>query len=227
MPESEDHSRRRAAQGLLGLARRIDALKGVPRTGWLDRGVDPALVESVADHSFGAALLAWSCAVQRAADGASLDPSRVLALALLHDLAEAETGDMPPYDPAAVPDARDMEARRAFLDRRHVRDEARQSAKRAREDAAMAALLEPLPPETREQFASLWEELRQGTSAEARFVKEVDRLETFLQSRAYQRAAPGLPMASFRLEVMETIDDPLLAAIRDAALAEGPPDDAE
>jgi hypothetical protein len=51
-------------------------------------------------------------------------------------------------------------------------------------------------------------------------VKQVDRLETFLQSRHYLRSDPSLPMASFRQEVVESIDDPLLAAIRDAALAD-------
>ena len=60
-----------------------------------------------------------------------------------------------------------------------------------------------------------------GESLEARFVKQVDRLETFLQSRLYLDSDPTLPMASFYQEVLETIDDPLLAAIRDAALATG------
>ncbi len=60
--------------------------------------------------------------------------------------------------------------------------------------------------------------LRRGESAEARFVKQIDRLETFLQSRVYHEQFPDAPMASFAQEVLETIDDPLLAAIRDEAL---------
>jgi 5'-deoxynucleotidase YfbR-like HD superfamily hydrolase len=68
-------------------------------------------------------------------------------------------------------------------------------------------------------LGALWNELYQGESPEARFVKQVDRLETFLQSRFYLETDPALPMASFHEEVLETMDDPLLAAIRDAALA--------
>ncbi len=75
-------------------------------------------------------------------------------------------------------------------------------------------------------MTEIWDELRQGTTVEARFVKQVDRLETFLQSRHYLGADPTLPVASFQQEVMETIDDPLLAAIRDATLERDSPDPA-
>jgi putative hydrolase of HD superfamily len=206
------------ARGLLTLARLVSKLKGVPRTGWLDRGVPPPQVESVADHSLGVALMAWACAVERQAQGAALDPARVALLALLHDVPEAETGDVPPYDPTDLSTRTDAEQRREFLDRRHLRDEETASSKRASEDAAIRRLLDALPPTVRSDLESLWVELQHGTSAEAQFVKQVDRLETFLQSRAYLDQMPTAPMDSFRREVLETIDDPLLAAIRDAAL---------
>jgi putative hydrolase of HD superfamily len=195
-------------------------LKSVPRTGWLDRGLPAADVESVADHSFGVALLAWACAIQAHAEGSDLDPQRVLLLALIHDLAEAETGDLPPYDPAAIPERADEVARRAFLNRRHVRDEARSAAKQDAEDRAMQSLLDALPPAPRAAIAALWAELRLGASAEARFVKQVDRLETFLQSRRYLAGDLNLAVESFRREVLETLDDALLTAVRDAALHE-------
>ncbi len=79
----------------------------------------------------------------------------------------------------------------------------------------LAALTEP----TRSELGALWDELHLGESPEARFVKQVDRLETFLQSRFYLRSDPTLPMASFQQEVFESIEDPMLAAIRDAALS--------
>jgi putative hydrolase of HD superfamily len=211
-----------SAPGLLTLAHFLDRFKSVLRTGWLDRGVEPLGSESVADHSFGVALLAWVCALQRCAEGVVLDPERVLKLALIHDLAEGETGDLPPYDPAAIPDGEDTEARRAFLETRHVRDSVRDAEKRTAEDASMQRLLAQLPDTPRLEMAALWDELRLGVSPEARFVKQVDRLETFLQSRHYLGMDPTLPMTSFRQEVLETIDDPLLAAIRDEALRDDP-----
>ena len=205
------------ARGLLALANAAMSLKAEPRTGWLDRGVNPDWVESVADHSFGVALLAWAGAMERRHAGAALDPTRVMMLALIHDLSEAATGDLPPYEAAAVPGEADPAARREFLNRRHVRGAANAAAKRANEDTAMTGFLETLSPATRAALIDLWEELQAGASREAQFVKQVDRLETFLQSRRYLDEEPSLPMDSFRQEVEETIDDPLLAAMRDAS----------
>ena len=208
------------ARGLLALARFIARLKRVPRTGWLDRGVPETQVESVADHSLVVAFLAWACAIEARRQGTNLDPARVALLAMIHDLPEAETGDTPPYDRSKIPPGTDIEERQSFLNRRHLRDEERRLDKRREEDAAMRRLLATLPEETRYALGSMWEELRLGESAEARFVKQVDRLETFLQSRIYLEQNPEAPMDSFQLEVLEAIDDPLLAAIRDDALSD-------
>jgi putative hydrolases of HD superfamily len=213
-----------AAEALIRLAQFASKLKSIPRTGWLDRGVPPLGVESVADHSLGVALLAWGCALQRRAEGVAINPERVLMLAILHDLAEAETGDLTPYDPAAIPDEHEPAARRAFLETRHRRDPVRDAAKRVEEDAAIRELLATLPSATRSALQEVWDDLRLGESSEARFVKQVDRLETFLQSRRYLLGDPTRPMASFRQEALESIDDPLLSAIRDAALVDDTPD---
>ncbi len=210
-----------AARGLLGLAHTASKLKSTLRTGWLDRGISPREAESVADHSLGVALLAWASALEVRDRGTSIDPERVLKLALLHDLAEAETGDMPPYAHEDVPVEANPDAREAFLNRRHVRDPERESAKRAAEQAAMQRLLGTLPAAPRRDIEEIWNELRSGTSRESRFVKQVDRLETFLQSRSYQATTLDLPVDSFWKEVQEMVDDPLLAAIRDAAMAPG------
>ena len=70
----------------------IGRLKEVPRTGWLDRDIPVEETESVADHSFGVAMLAWLLAPDE------LDRLRVVELALIHDLAESVVGDVTPYD---------------------------------------------------------------------------------------------------------------------------------
>ena len=201
-----------ASVGLARFLHHAGQLKFTKRTGWLDRGVPPDDGESVADHSWRTCLLAWLVA----SNDPGLDADRVLKLALLHDLAEAVTGDLPPYDPAQIPDGGDLAARRDFLERRHVRDAARHAAKRAAEAAAMAELLAHLPPVLAEQLVALWAELEEGITAEVRFVKQADKLETYLQSREYLEAEPNRPMTSFAAEVAESIVDPELAALRNA-----------
>jgi putative hydrolase of HD superfamily len=197
--------------GLARFLHRIGRLKRVPRTGWLDRGVPAAETESVADHTFRVVLLAWLAAAAEPA----LDRDRVLKLALLHDLAEAVTGDLPPYDPAELAAAEEA-GRSALLNRRHIRSPARAAAKRIAETTAMADLLADLPAALASELADLWHELETATSAEARFVKQADKLETYLQSREYLTADRSRPMASFAAEVAEVVQDPALMALREA-----------
>ncbi len=204
----------------------LGRLKALPRTGWLDRSVRRAEVESVADHTFRVAFLAWLTAEMAAREGQPLDPNRVLQLALVHDLAEALAGDMPPYDPAALPPADGPDARRAFLDRRHRRDAAREAAKRAAEEQALARMTEGLPTSARHLIEARWREAADRATPEARWVKQCDLLETWLQSREYLARHPDLPMASFVREIDETDFAPPLAALRAAvaaAFADEPP----
>jgi len=215
---TEEQSPARRAQDAAGLARfihRAGGLKATPRTGWLDRGIPEIETESVADHTFRTALLAWLVAT----DDPELDANRVLAMALLHDLAEAVTGDLPPYDPEEMPAGDDPEALKAFLDRRHVRSEERRLAKQAAEREAMIDLIADLPAATAGRLTELWAELEAGESAEARFVKQADKIETYLQSREYAAAGPDRSVASFAAEVASVITAPGLVELRDAISA--------
>lgn len=205
------------ARGLSRFYRQIVRLKSTPRTGWIDRGVPAESAESVADHSFQTAVLAWMAA----ASDPTLDRDRILKLALIHDLPEAIIGDLTPYDPETVPDSSaDRAAWRAFLDRKHVRNAERRTAKRSAEAAAMHDLLSDLHGNARVELAALWHELTEGLTAEARFVKQADRLETFLQSRVYLDEDAGRPMSAFSEEVDEGLFHPALIAVRDAARSE-------
>ena len=208
--------------GLIRFLHRVGRLKTLPRTGWLHCGVPPAEAESVADHAFRTALLAWLAA----ASVPDLDRDRVLKLALVHDLAEALAGDPTPYDPDDIPVEADAAARRAFLNRRHVRSEERRRAKAAAEAAAMTDLLADLPAALAAELSALWAEAEAAATPEARFVKGADRLERFLQSREYLAAGPDRPLASFAADA-EAIDQPALVGLRDAirALDPTPPDD--
>lgn len=201
------------ASGFARFIHRVGALKSVQRTGWLDRGVPPEATESVADHSFRMALLAWLCALQASA---GLDADRVLKLALVHDLAEALTGDEPPYPVEAIPAKDGTPARHNFLQQAHVRAPARAAAKQAAEAAAMTDLVTDLPPALATELRSLWSEYQGQASPEARFVKQADRLETYLQAQEYLAEDPSRPMASFAAEVTVLIADPDLRRLRDA-----------
>lgn len=65
-------------------------LKRTPRTGWFFAGVPKSETESVAEHSFRAALIAY---VLAQLDGANAE--RAATLAIFHDTQESRTGDIP------------------------------------------------------------------------------------------------------------------------------------
>jgi putative hydrolase of HD superfamily len=146
------------APALMALYSRVATLKLLPRTGWLQRGV--ALPESIAEHSFGVATLALLVG----ADLPGLDRGRLLAIALLHDLAEVVLGDLP------------ASARRLFG----------AHAKHAAERTALEELFAQLPDQ--HDYLALWDEYATASSAEARLVKELDRIEMLMQALLYERA---------------------------------------
>src|ERR671926_628337 len=93
---------------MLSVLLELQRLKRLDRTGWVLRGLPPG-AESVAAHSYGVALTAMLLADECAARGVEVDVGRLLRIALLHDLQETRTGDMP----RTVADYYGREARRA------------------------------------------------------------------------------------------------------------------
>ncbi len=199
----------------------IGNLKRLPRTGWLDRGVPALATESVADHSFRVALMAWMVVTTYPISSdrqTGIDPARVMLIALAHDLPEAVAGDPTPYAPEDVPLDSEPDARRRFLEQRQERDPARAAEKRLAEQAAMVRLLDGLPVAVGQQLGAAWREYEEQTTPEARLVKQADRLETYLQSREYLAADPELPMGSFARQVEDpvTLPDERMRTLRDA-----------
>jgi len=137
-------------------------LKAVPRTGWLLRGVRG--VESVADHSFGVAFIAMLLADLAEARGLELDVEKVLRMALLHDLTEARTGDLP----ATI---------KRYFDGPTLH---------AADEAIADEMLTPLGA-IGEAYLLLWREYEERRSLEARIVKAADKLDLLWQAREYEK----------------------------------------
>jgi putative hydrolase of HD superfamily len=146
------------SHNLLALYTQIAALKLLPRTGWLQRGISNP--ESVAEHTFGVAMLALL--IGDTIDG--LDRGKLLAIAMLHDMAEALMSDLP------------ASAKRFIgADLKH-----------AAERSALEEMLAQQPK--RAEYLALWDEYARGCSREARLVKGIDRIEMLAQALGYERA---------------------------------------
>ncbi len=135
------------------------ALKDHKRVGWQIRGIgDP---ESVADHSWGTALL---CLLY--AEAAGVDAERAVAMALVHDAAEALTGDV-----AARVDESD----------RTISLQQKQEDERAAIDRLFPAGGSATP------IRELWQQYEASAAAEARFVRDMNLVDMCLQALRYQR----------------------------------------
>lgn len=157
------------------------ALKDERRTGWQLRGIDQP--ETVAGHTWGVAYL---CLLY--ADRAGVDPDRAVRLAVIHDLAEAETGDKPTRADSTA-------------------EQPGPGRKEARERAAIAELLGPFDRDGDTTVAgssstgdgdgssttengslrAAWEEYEDRASPEAAFVKDMDLVDMCFQALYYER----------------------------------------
>lgn len=111
-----------------------------------------------------------------------LDMGRALAIATLHDLPEIRVGDLTPHDGVSPAD------------------------KRARETIAAQALLGDRP-----DLLALWTEYVERASAEARMVRDLDKLDMAIQASIYARDT-GIDTREFIESAFAAARDPLVRA---------------
>ena len=170
-------------------------LKQLFRQGWLKRGVGRKRCESVAEHSFGVTVLALWLAD---AYYPELNTEKVLRMALLHDFGEIYAGDIIPGDDVSMQD------------------------KHAWEEASVARVVGKLP--SSKTYLKLWEEFERGDTPEARFVRQIDRLEMGLQAAVYKSQEQGV-MDEFFLSARQALADPVLIEILEAVAGLNWPED--
>jgi putative hydrolase of HD superfamily len=145
----------------------IGKLKTLKRTGWIVSKVE--LPESDSDHMHRAAM----CAMLIPADG-TVDRDKCIKMALTHDVCECIAGDYTPACPITKDEKHRLE-REALITLKCVLGDS----------SALG-----------DELIALFDEYEQGTSAEALFVKDIDKFELILQAHEYEQAQ-GLKLDSF------------------------------
>ncbi|MHB8546022.1 MAG: HD domain-containing protein [Nitrosotalea sp.] len=129
-------------------------LKRIPRSGWKSKvGIEHP--ESVADHSYGTAIMAMVLS-----DIHNLDTGKILKMSLLHDLAESIIGDFMP-------------------------EEISKENKKVAEDDAMKEILAKLPENIAHQYDNIWNEYMQASTKESVLLHEIDKFEMAIQAVKY------------------------------------------
>jgi putative hydrolase of HD superfamily len=174
------------AKGAIDFLTLARGLKTTPRTGWVRQEAGPK-IESVADHSWRIALMSLVAASSisnnnthpnNANNGGksaapattTFDVTKCLKMALVHDLAEAQVGDITPHCGVSDDD------------------------KHQQELLAMTQMTNHLQSSTSiglgmagDEILALWKEYEEGTSMEAQLVKDMDKLEMTLQALEYEQ----------------------------------------
>lgn len=136
-------------QSIVQFLQEAEKLKSTLRTAWTTSGRQ----ESTAEHSWRLSLLAMLLADEYPA----LDSLKILKLCIIHDLAEAVSGDIPAPLQHRVINISELE----------------------KQD--LLTLTAPLELARQEELLVLWTEYDQMSTEEARLVKALDKIETMLQ----------------------------------------------
>lgn len=190
LAESEPQSQlAEAARAILRTQLQAMELKRLYRQGWLKRGIPEESAESVADHVFGTSLLALLLAGKPPYE--KLDRDKAVRMALIHELGEVYAGDITPVDGVSAEE------------------------KLALEKASLDRVLDRLPGGA--DLLGLWQEFEAGETAEARFVRQLDRLEMGLQAALY--ATDGSDrMQEFFDSAKRSVSDEALRTVLDLAI---------
>lgn len=164
------------------------ALKKIKRTGWVMRNIP--LPESDADHmhrcAMCALLLSQPADPRDSYEGAmarfhpsQVDTTRLLRMALTHDLCESIAGDITPFcDPTLV------------------------ESKHDKEKEAMNAIRRVVGDPLGEELFALWKEYEEQETVTALYCKDIDKFEMVVQAFEYEKEhlrrreeVPGNPAA--------------------------------
>jgi len=209
-----------SADGTLIFLRMVSRLKRLKRTGWVNNGVvDP---ERVSGHMHRMGIMCLLC------DDASLDMNQLVKIAIVHDLAEALAGDITPHDGISSSEKFDRENKAIIhmlcqLNPRKGQETGNEKGKEGKgeyvynKSATVSA--EKISNPAGKRIYDLWNSYEKQTSAEARFVKQLDKLEMIVSAQEYETddqevENKGLDLDSF-FGVRDKIEHPFLRKISD------------
>ncbi|MBI2123647.1 MAG: HD domain-containing protein [Candidatus Wildermuthbacteria bacterium] len=167
---------------------------------------DPA---TVGNHSFREALMAW---VLAKAEHTGLDENRLIKLVLFHDLVAGYAGDITPYDPL-LKKGRGKNLKKMY--EKWVRLSSKEKKQfyawqKKEEYKALKRLIANLPSSLKAELTALWDECKEGSSREGRFVQQLDMLENFFQAIEYWKKDKSFSIESWWQQMKELLNEPLL-----------------
>ena len=162
----------------------VAKLKYIARAGWPLHGVSDG--ESVADHSFQVAIMAMFLAPE-----IGVDQNKSVLMALIHDIGESIIGDeITERGDSKLPN--------------HIQ-------KQVNEREAVQLVLSKIGME---KYLELFDELVANETPEAKFVKQLDKLEMAIQAYMYEKQS-GIDLGEFYINARKHVTNQALIDVLD------------
>jgi len=168
-------------KNLLNFFLEVEKLKEMPRTGWVLAGIENP--ETIAEHSFSLSIISFLLAEKK-----NLKPKRAIQTALFHELCERYAGDLTPflYYPHLPKD--DLERQKVLMKWARLCQKEKKKIgkiKFKKEGAALLKITKFLKPNLRDTILASWLDYEKGISKEGKFVRQLNRIDTLIQSIEY------------------------------------------
>ncbi|PIR71751.1 MAG: hypothetical protein COU43_00795 [Candidatus Nealsonbacteria bacterium CG10_big_fil_rev_8_21_14_0_10_37_25] len=196
--------RLKSSIALLNFFSEVGKLKRKPRRGWIIHQIKNP--ETTAEHIFRMAIIAWALGKKK-----RLNIERVIKMALIHDLCEVCAPDLTPYDPLLPKDQKKiMETLKHWPKFTPSLKVKTYKKKYKLETRALNKLISKLSSNLKSEIKNLWLDYEKGLTKEGRFVKQVDKVENFLQGMEYWKKHGKIQHRLWIRWIKEIIDDPIL-----------------
>ena len=198
--------RKKELDKILDFLIEVGKLKRMKRRGWVMRKVkDP---ESIADHTFRMAILAWILGSFK-----NLDTKKIVKMALVHDLCEVYAGDTTPYEPFLnkIKNEKELEKLLKIWPKFSQKEKIKFAKEKFKKEfKSLKKILKKLPKHLQKEMIELWLEYEKGLTKEGRFVRQLDRIENLIQALEYLKEGNKFAIGPWWEQKEELIDDPIL-----------------
>ena len=178
----QKHAKDDLNENLLAFFSEVEKLKGMKRQGWVINGIKNP--ESAAQHNFRASLMTWVLAQKKR----GLDMEKILKISFIHELGKIYAGDITPYDTMLSERlAKNKEVLKNWPKLPESKWNQLAKARFKKEEKGFNKIVSKLPARLKNEAVKLWLEYKKGTSPEAKFFRQVDGLENFLQAMEYNK----------------------------------------
>jgi len=201
-------------KSLLRFFIKIGKLKEKKRRGWILYKIKEPT--TTADHVFRAAILAWALNKDK-----KLDEEKVLKGVLVHHLPDISIGEQTPYD-ALLPEDILLKENRKRIDIilqklpqiNNVIEKKTEKERKENEEKAIARLTRTLPAEIKKEVIELWQEVNKRRTKLSKFVWEVGKIESYLQSLEYWKSEGKVKEMLWTKWMKKHLKDPVVCKFR-------------